>query len=55
MLKSQINPHFLFNMLNNAIVLVKEGLPLAGDIIMKLREMPQLSIGAEPCKKRFHY
>lgn len=39
MLKNQINPHFLFNMLNNAIVLTRERAPQAGEVILKLREM----------------
>ncbi|MCD7963638.1 MAG: histidine kinase [Rikenellaceae bacterium] len=39
MLKNQINSHFLFNMLNNAIVLAKENPPEAREVILKLREM----------------
>lgn len=38
-LKNQINPHFLFNMLNNANVLVKENPQEAAHILSKLNDM----------------
>jgi len=38
-LKSQINPHFLFNMLNNANILVEEEPELASNILLKLDEL----------------
>lgn len=37
-LKNQINPHFLFNMLNNITVLVKKNPDKASNIIMKLSD-----------------
>ncbi len=40
-LKSQINPHFLFNMLNNAHVMVDEDPNMASHILEKLDEMLQ--------------
>ncbi len=38
-LKSQINPHFLFNMLNNANIMVHENAEVASEILTKLNEM----------------
>ncbi len=38
-LKSQINPHFLFNMLNNANILVDEDPEMASHILLKLDEL----------------
>ena len=39
LLKSQINPHFLFNMLNNANILVKEDPDEASRLLTKLDDM----------------
>ncbi|WP_029902629.1 sensor histidine kinase [Prevotella sp. 10(H)] len=38
-LKSQINPHFLFNMLNNANILVEEDPDMASFILVKLDDL----------------
>lgn len=38
-LKSQINPHFLFNMLNNANILTKEDPEMASQILVKLDDL----------------
>jgi len=38
-LKSQINPHFLFNMLNNANILVEEDPEMASHILLKLDDL----------------
>jgi sensor histidine kinase YesM len=38
-LKSQINPHFLFNMLNNANVLVKTDADKASQVLMRLSDL----------------
>lgn len=43
-LKSQINPHFLFNMLNNANILVEEEPDMAADILIKLDELLQYQL-----------
>ncbi|MDR2038647.1 MAG: histidine kinase [Bacteroidales bacterium] len=48
-LKKQINPHFLFNMLNNANVLVKTDIVQASVILEKLKDLLQYQLidGAE--------
>ncbi|WP_075556044.1 histidine kinase [Parabacteroides timonensis] len=38
-LKSQINPHFLFNMLNNVYVLIRKGRDEAADVLFKLEDL----------------
>ncbi|WP_257667012.1 sensor histidine kinase [Parapedobacter tibetensis] len=38
-LKSQINPHFLFNMINNATIMVDEDPKMASRILVKLDDM----------------
>lgn len=38
-LKSQINPHFLFNMLNNVYVLIKKGRSEAVEVLVKLEDL----------------
>lgn len=38
-LKSQINPHFLFNMLNNANVLIRKNAPEAAQVLFKLEDL----------------
>ena len=38
-LKSQINPHFLFNMINNAAILVDEDPPMASRILKTLDDL----------------
>ena len=38
-LKNQINPHFLFNMLNNANVLTKDDPEKASEVLMKLSDL----------------
>lgn len=40
-LKSQINPHFLFNMINNANIMVDEDPKMASQILIKLDDMLQ--------------
>lgn len=39
LLENQINPHFLFNMLNNAVIMTKKDPDMATHIIGKLEEM----------------
>ena len=39
MLTSQINPHFLFNMLNNVYVLIKKGRDEAAEVLFKLEDL----------------
>lgn len=39
MLKNQINPHFLFNMLNNCYLLVKKGRPEAAEVLFRLEKL----------------
>jgi LytS/YehU family sensor histidine kinase len=39
LLESQINPHFLFNMLNNANIMIEENPDVASHIIIKLKDM----------------
>ena len=39
LLKSQVNPHFLFNSLNNIYGLILEGKDLAADSILKLSSL----------------
>ncbi|MDR1678546.1 MAG: histidine kinase [Prevotellaceae bacterium] len=39
LLQNQVNPHFLFNMLNNIIVLTKKNPAQASDILHKLNDM----------------
>ncbi|MDH6305292.1 two-component system LytT family sensor kinase [Parabacteroides sp. PF5-5] len=43
-LKSQINPHFLFNMLNNANILIDEEPDMASGILIKLKELLQYQL-----------
>ncbi|WP_231496758.1 sensor histidine kinase [Prevotella sp. 10(H)] len=43
-LKSQINPHFLFNMLNNANIMVKEDPEISSQILVKLEDMLRYQI-----------
>ena len=43
-LKSQINPHFLFNMLNNANVLIKKNPEEASRVLFKLEDMLRYQI-----------
>lgn len=38
-LKSQINPHFLFNMLNNVYVLIRKGRAEAAEVLSKLEDL----------------
>lgn len=44
MLKNQINPHFLFNMLNNANIMVDEDPEIASGILAKLEDMMRYQI-----------
>lgn len=44
MLKNQINPHFLFNMLNNANIMIDEDPNIASDILVKLEDLLQYQI-----------
>jgi len=39
LLKGQINPHFLFNMLNNANLLIKKGRSEASEVLFKLEDL----------------
>lgn len=43
-LKSQINPHFLFNMLNNANIMVHEDAVIASHILAKLNDLLRYQI-----------
>lgn len=43
-LKSQINPHFLFNMLNNAHILLEDDPRTATDILVNLNELLQYQL-----------
>ncbi len=43
-LKSQINPHFLFNMLNNANIMVHEDATVASEILTKLNDLLRYQI-----------
>jgi hypothetical protein len=43
-LKSQINPHFLFNMLNNANIMVHEDAAIASHILLKLNYLLRYQI-----------
>lgn len=43
-LKKQINPHFLFNMLNNANVLTKKNPDEAANVLVKLKDLLQYEI-----------
>jgi LytS/YehU family sensor histidine kinase len=43
-LKSQINPHFLFNMLNNASIMVHEDADIASHILAKLNDLLRYQI-----------
>lgn len=38
-LKNQINPHFLFNMLNNVYVLIRKGRDEAAEVLFKLEDL----------------
>ena len=44
-LKSQINPHFLFNMLNNANILIEDEPEKATEILLNLDELLQYQLG----------
>ena len=44
MLKSQINPHFFFNTLNNLYGLVVEKSPQAPEVVLKLSDMMRYTI-----------
>jgi len=44
LLKSQINPHFLFNMLNNANIMVHEDPEVSSRILLKLDDLLQYQI-----------
>ncbi|MCD7962049.1 MAG: histidine kinase [Rikenellaceae bacterium] len=45
MLKNQINPHFLFNTLNNCYLLVRKQRPEAAEIIFRLEDLLRYQIG----------
>lgn len=44
LLKDQINPHFLFNMLNNANVLIRKKKPEASEVLFKLEDLLRYQI-----------
>jgi len=44
LLKDQINPHFLFNMLNNANVLIRKKRPEASEVLFKLEDLLRYQI-----------
>lgn len=44
LLESQINPHFLFNMLNNANIMIHEDPDVASRIVLKLEDMLRYQI-----------
>lgn len=50
-LKNQMNPHFLFNMLNNANILVKESPDEASRLLMKLDELLRYQFNDSTCKE----
>lgn len=51
LLGNQINPHFLFNMLNNANIMIKKDPDVASHIIGKLEEMLRYQINDNARKK----
>lgn len=50
-LKNQINPHFLFNVLNNANILVEDEPEVATDILLKLDELLRYQLNGSALKK----
>ncbi|MCD8193378.1 MAG: histidine kinase [Tannerellaceae bacterium] len=52
-LKNQINPHFLFNMLNNANVLVKENPAQAAKVLVKLDDLLRYQFAGTSQEKVF--
>lgn len=44
LLKDQINPHFLFNMLNNANLLIRKRRPEASEVLFKLEDLLRYQI-----------
>ncbi len=44
LLKDQINPHFLFNMLNNANLLIRKKRPEASEVLFKLEDLLRYQI-----------
>jgi hypothetical protein len=52
-LKSQLNPHFLFNMLNNANIMVHEDAGIASRILIKLNDLLRYQIN-ESTKDRVY-
>ena len=53
LLESQINPHFLFNMLNNANIMIYEDPDQASDMIHKLEDMLRYQMNDSTRKKVF--
>ncbi|MBD8388416.1 sensor histidine kinase [Dysgonomonas sp. BGC7] len=51
LLENQINPHFLFNMLNNANIMIKKDPEAASNIIYKLEEMLRYQMNDNTRKK----
>lgn len=51
LLESQINPHFLFNMLNNANIMIQEDPDMAVHIVEKLEDMLRYQMNDSSCKK----
>jgi sensor histidine kinase YesM len=52
-LKNQINPHFLFNMLNNVNIMVREDPDAASDMLMKLNDLLHYQIN-DSAKERVY-
>lgn len=50
-LKNQINPHFLFNMLNNANVLIKRNPEEASKVLFKLEDLLRYQINDSSCER----
>lgn len=50
-LKNQINPHFLFNMLNNANILVQEAPEEASRLLIRLDDLLQYQFHDSTCKE----
>lgn len=50
-LRNQINPHFLFNMLNNANVLIRKNPGEASQVLFKLEDMLRYQINDSSCER----
>lgn len=50
-LRNQINPHFLFNMLNNANVLIRKNPAEASQVLFKLEDLLRYQINDSSCER----